>query len=233
MLVTIFGCWRQNFHIGDIFRMLVSDANAKIERKLVTKTVKTVTNISKLSPTHFVSNIRHQHRCNPQTVINNRHQYWSSPFTLVASKDRFSLSNSSEQFLSSMRRCSRQYLIISAFILSWRISQFWKSSILKFSEKHFMASRLSKKSQWSCSPCDLSFEITMLVFCSLSCVRMKKIKWSCKEVSEKIIHFEWNSIIENFEFWMRVFSEVSHICIILPSIEFRHEIFLINTENSK
>ena len=24
---------------------------------------KTVTNISKLSPTHFVSNIRHQHRC--------------------------------------------------------------------------------------------------------------------------------------------------------------------------
>ena len=29
---------------------------------LVTKTAKTVTNISKLSPTHFVSNIRHQHR---------------------------------------------------------------------------------------------------------------------------------------------------------------------------
>ena len=30
---------------------------------LVTKTAKTVTNISKLSPTHFVSNIRRQHRC--------------------------------------------------------------------------------------------------------------------------------------------------------------------------
>ena len=30
---------------------------------LVTKTAKTVTNISKLSPTHFVSNIRHQYRC--------------------------------------------------------------------------------------------------------------------------------------------------------------------------
>ena len=29
----------------------------------VTKTAKTVTNISKLSPTYFVSNIRHQHRC--------------------------------------------------------------------------------------------------------------------------------------------------------------------------
>ena len=30
---------------------------------LVTKTVKTVINISKLSPTHFICNIRHQHRC--------------------------------------------------------------------------------------------------------------------------------------------------------------------------
>ena len=30
---------------------------------LVAKTAKTVTNISKLSPTHFVSNICHQHRC--------------------------------------------------------------------------------------------------------------------------------------------------------------------------
>ena len=30
-----------------------------------TFSVKTVTNISKLSPTHFVSNIRHQHRCGP------------------------------------------------------------------------------------------------------------------------------------------------------------------------
>ena len=27
-----------------------------------------VTNISNLSPTHLVSNIRHQHRCNPQTL---------------------------------------------------------------------------------------------------------------------------------------------------------------------
>ena len=36
---------------------------------LVTKTVKTVTNISKLSPTHFVSNIRHQHRCSRKVLI--------------------------------------------------------------------------------------------------------------------------------------------------------------------
>ena len=32
---------------------------------LVTKTAKAGTIISKLSPTHFVSNIRHQHRCSP------------------------------------------------------------------------------------------------------------------------------------------------------------------------
>ena len=73
----------------------------------------------------------------------------------------------------------------------------------------------------------------VLVMCSLSCVRMKKIEWSCEKVSEKIIHFEWNSIIEDFEFWMTVLSEVSHICIIRPSIEFCHEIFLLNAEYSK
>ena len=30
------------------------------------KMAKTVNHILKLLPTHFVSNIRHQHRCNPQ-----------------------------------------------------------------------------------------------------------------------------------------------------------------------
>ena len=36
---------------------------------LVTKMAKTVTNILKLSPTHFVSNIRHQHRCSHNFTI--------------------------------------------------------------------------------------------------------------------------------------------------------------------
>ena len=34
---------------------------------LVTETAETVTNISKLSPTHFVSNISRQHRCSRST----------------------------------------------------------------------------------------------------------------------------------------------------------------------
>ena len=37
---------------------------------LVTIMIKTVNNISKLSPTHFVSNIRHQHRCGPSQISN-------------------------------------------------------------------------------------------------------------------------------------------------------------------
>ena len=45
--------------------MLVPDANVERKRMLVTKMAKTVTNILKLSPTHSVSNIRHQHRCCP------------------------------------------------------------------------------------------------------------------------------------------------------------------------
>ena len=54
--MTLLGCWRQNYDLGDIFWMLVPDANVKRQRMLVTKTGKTVTNILKLSPTHFVPN---------------------------------------------------------------------------------------------------------------------------------------------------------------------------------
>ena len=60
-LETVLECWRQNSNFGDLFWMLVPDAQVK--RMLVTKMAKTVTNIVILSPTHFVSNIRHQHRC--------------------------------------------------------------------------------------------------------------------------------------------------------------------------
>ena len=49
--------------MGDIFCLLVPDVNVNRLRRLATKTAKTVTNISKLSQIHFVSNIRHQHRC--------------------------------------------------------------------------------------------------------------------------------------------------------------------------
>ena len=45
------------FDNGDIFWMLVPDANVKRQRMWVPKTAETVTKISKLSPKHFVSNI--------------------------------------------------------------------------------------------------------------------------------------------------------------------------------
>ena len=49
--------------VGDIFWLLLPDANVQRKRMLVIKAAKTVTNISQLSPTHFVSNIRQQHQC--------------------------------------------------------------------------------------------------------------------------------------------------------------------------
>ena len=53
-------CW----HLLDVgSTLLVSDSYIKRYKILVRKTVKTVTNISNLSPTHFISNIRRQHRC--------------------------------------------------------------------------------------------------------------------------------------------------------------------------
>ena len=84
MLVTIFGCWRQNFDIGDLFWMLLPDANNKKQRMLATKSAKTVTNVSKLSPTYFVSNIRRQHRC-------SRFSYQKCPRHIIFSILQFTL----------------------------------------------------------------------------------------------------------------------------------------------
>ena len=68
MLVTSL-CWW--LYDGDWFEMLVA------ESLLATFFVfKSVTNISNLSPTHLVSNIRRQHRCNHFIFINDR--FWSS-----------------------------------------------------------------------------------------------------------------------------------------------------------
>ena len=50
---------------------------------LVTKMTKNVTNISKVSPTHFVSNIRHQHRCNFQYSTSVKLNWKSSVFELM------------------------------------------------------------------------------------------------------------------------------------------------------
>ena len=63
-MATILRCWWQNLDLGAIFWILVSDADTKRKWTIVTKMAKTVTNILKLSSTHFVSNIRLQNRCN-------------------------------------------------------------------------------------------------------------------------------------------------------------------------
>ena len=52
----------------DIFRILLPEAYVNSKWLMLTKMAKTVTNMFKLSPTHYVSNIRHRHRCNRQNV---------------------------------------------------------------------------------------------------------------------------------------------------------------------
>ena len=59
MMVTDWRCWWQNHYVGDFFRY-VGD---------FFQCIKSVINILNLSPTHFVSNIRRQHRCHPEDVI--------------------------------------------------------------------------------------------------------------------------------------------------------------------
>ena len=76
MLLTI--CWWQ-------FWVLVLNANLKRQRMLVTKTAKTVTNISNLSPKHFVSNIRHQQQCSWNIQSWKWHNNESKTLTSTAS----------------------------------------------------------------------------------------------------------------------------------------------------
>jgi len=59
MMVTDFRCWWQNHYVVKFFRYVGDFLNV-----LNRQHPESVTNISNLSPTHFVSNIRHQHRYN-------------------------------------------------------------------------------------------------------------------------------------------------------------------------
>ena len=69
MLVTSL-CWW--LYDGDWFEMLVAESLCWWLFSLYwwfSLCIKSVTNISNLSPTHLVSNIRHQHRCNLANLI--------------------------------------------------------------------------------------------------------------------------------------------------------------------
>ena len=65
MMVTDLRCWWQNHYVADFFVMLVIFSIYEIGHQHP----ESVTNISNLLPTHLVSNIRHQHRCNPLGLV--------------------------------------------------------------------------------------------------------------------------------------------------------------------
>ena len=81
MMVTDFRRWRQNHYVGNFFRFVVDFLNVK---NWFNQHPEWVANISNLSSTHLVSNIRHQHRCNQndcliekfwiRTTVNSRGQ---------------------------------------------------------------------------------------------------------------------------------------------------------------
>ena len=69
MMVTDFICSVQNHYAGDFFRYVGDFLNNRIIcrnnlYKIGHQHPESVANISNLSPTHLVANIRHQHRCN-------------------------------------------------------------------------------------------------------------------------------------------------------------------------
>ena len=75
------------YHIGDIFWMLVPYPVKRL-RILPTKTTKTVINISNLSPKHYGTNNRHQHRCSRKAFL-----FDPGPGSQGRPKDRSTIKN--------------------------------------------------------------------------------------------------------------------------------------------
>ena len=65
-------CWWQFFDVGDIFRHAGDFLMLRIGHQII----KLDTKISKLSPTDFISNIRHQHRCSRLIPIQSKRSIW-------------------------------------------------------------------------------------------------------------------------------------------------------------
>ena len=65
-------CWWQFFDVGDIFRHAGDFLMLRIGHQII----KLDTKISKLSPTDFISNIRHQHRCSRLIPIQSKRSRW-------------------------------------------------------------------------------------------------------------------------------------------------------------
>ena len=75
MMVTDFRCWWQNhYYVVDFFRYVGDFLNVLYRSPISCighQHPESVTNISNLSPTHLVSNIRYQHRCNFYVTTKN------------------------------------------------------------------------------------------------------------------------------------------------------------------
>ena len=65
-------CFMGYSHVGDLKLATILECLPQNQDLVVTKIAKSVTNILKLSPTHFVSIIRHQHRCSCFTTFFNK-----------------------------------------------------------------------------------------------------------------------------------------------------------------
>ena len=69
MMVIDLRCWWHNHYVGDFFRYVGHFLMYTGGRPF--RCIKSVTKISNLSPTHFVFNIRHQHRCHHEIAVSD------------------------------------------------------------------------------------------------------------------------------------------------------------------
>ena len=113
-------CWW--LYDGDWFEMLVAESLCWRLFSLCwwfSQCIKSVTNISNLSPTHLVSNIRHQHRCNRFLWLNQR-VFVFAIFQLVRLVVKLQKIYSSSQKYFSINR-----LVNFGSGLIWRFFHFW------------------------------------------------------------------------------------------------------------
>ena len=91
---------------------------------LVTKMAKTVTNILKLSPTHFVSNISHQHRCSPFEAPNlKNHTSVTFKYELIEPLLIFTICYVSYLVAEMMELSAILAIIFCAFVMMHRVDK--------------------------------------------------------------------------------------------------------------
>ena len=117
---------------------------------LVTKPAKTVTNISKLLPKHFVSNISHQHRCNSLRL----EPYFSDGYA-QADMELEMMGGTAEQAISGVEKLQLSQFEVHKHDFLYRLQKFATGSYPRLSLQFLLKRNIGYFLLQTYMPCSL------------------------------------------------------------------------------